>query len=354
MKILLIRLSSIGDIVLCSPVVRWIKTQLDKVELHFLTKSNFIETVQHNPYIDKIKLYEPNDDDFIPDLQNERYDYVVDLHNNWRSWKVRRAISGKIITYNKLNVRKWILCNFKYNLLPKIHLLDRYLYALQPLGIHNDGLGLDFFLQTTHFKHIQVPVKSILDSPAAENEQINLSSGDKIIANTYVAIAIGAAHATKQIPVASLLYVCERLDKKLILLGAKSDISKANELITQCRAETQSKIINLCGRLSLLESAYLVKMADWVITPDTGLMHIAAAFKKKLITIWGSTVLDFGMYPYYPAHLQHLYIVIENKLSCRPCSKLGYSICPKTHFNCMNKNNYQQLVDIINTENQIL
>ena len=335
-KILVIRLSSIGDVVLCSPVLRWLKTQLVDNELHFLCKKNFAEAIKANPHIDKLYFYPQDSRPLVAELRAERYDYIIDLHNNWRTWRLRRQLGGKIITFSKLNVKKWLLCTLKINLLPTIHLVDRYLYALRPLNIKNDGAGLDFFIN--------------YDELGELSEPNFLFQNYGLIPNQFIAIAIGAAHATKQIPAEKIAYLCANLSQKIVLLGGAKETESGKNIIKMvANQHFSAKIINLCGQLSLQSSAFIIQQAAWVIAPDTGLMHIAAALQKKLIAVWGSTVLDFGMYPYYPTDKKHLYHIIENKsVNCRPCSKLGYAACPKKHFDCMNKNDFEKIVGLIN------
>ncbi len=334
-KILVIRLSSIGDIVLCSPVVRWLKTQIENSQIHFLTKQNFADTVKDNPYIDQLFFYpQDNRASLVNQLKAEKYDYVIDLHNNWRTWRLRDKLGGKVITFSKLNLRKWLLCKLKINLLPPIHLVDRYLQALKPLNIKDDGQGLDFFINNNQLGELLQPNF--------------LFNNYNLTPNEFVAIAIGAAHKTKQIPADKIAYLCEKINQKIVLLGGKNDSDTATDIINKL-GKNGDKVVNLCGQLSLQGSAFIIKQAQWVIAPDTGLMHITAALQKPLISVWGSTVTHFGMYPYYPDDKKHLYHIIENKsINCRPCSKLGYNQCPKKHFNCMNNIAYQQIIALIN------
>jgi ADP-heptose:LPS heptosyltransferase len=126
------------------------------------------------------------------------------------------------------------------------------------------------------------------------------------------------------------------IKEPIVFLGAKEDYIQAQNIIDHFQQQQNKPcfplLYNGCGLYNLNQSASLLKQSAWVIAHDTGLMHIAAAFKKKIYSIWGNTVPDFGMYPY-----QTEYVVWENKgLYCRPCSKIGYSVCPKGHFRCMN------------------
>jgi ADP-heptose:LPS heptosyltransferase len=114
------------------------------------------------------------------------------------------------------------------------------------------------------------------------------------------------------------------------LLGGKEDAAIAEQVYQLHKNNT----INLCGKLNLNQSASIIQQSHKVITSDTGLMHIAAAYKKDIISLWGNTIPEFGMGPYFAG--KNSQILEVKNLSCRPCSKLGYKKCPKGHFKCMN------------------
>lgn len=324
MKILIIRFSSIGDIVLTSPVVRCLKKQI-QAEIHYLTKKSFGSIVRSNPYIDKVFSFEKDIAEVINDLTSEQYDCVIDLHKNLRSFRVRQALGIKTYSFNKLNIEKWMMVNLKLNWLPNKHIVDRNLATVVPLNIVNDGAGLDYFIP--------------------EKDEVSISDigreYDFSIPNSqYIAFVIGAAHATKRLPVEKIIDICNNIQLSVILLGGKDDFDNG-ELIA---SKSTGYALNLCGKLNLNQSASIVKQAHKVITHDTGLMHIAAAFRKNIISVWGNTIPEFGMYPYLPKTSQSdksMNEVVEVKgLSCRPCSKIGYDKCPKSHFKCM------QMIDI--------
>lgn len=306
-KFLILRFSSIGDIVLTTPVIRCLKKQYPEAEVHFATKKQFKVLVESNPYIDKFFLLEGDLNSFVKTLQAENYDYVIDLHNNLRTSIIKYRLGKKSFSFNKLNFEKWLLVNLKINRMPDLHIVDRNLNTLESLGIKNDNKGLDYFIPP--------------------NQEVNLE-GIVEKNQPFVAYAIGGQHFTKKLPVGRIIELCSKIKKKIILLGGKED-QPAGELVANALGD---KIYNACGKYSLNQSASILKQAEYVISHDTGLMHIASALKKKIISIWGNTVPEFGMYPY-----QTEFKIIENKnLSCRPCSKIGYSKCPKGHFKCMN------------------
>jgi heptosyltransferase-2 len=303
LKILVVRFSSIGDIVLTTPVVRMLKKQLN-AEVHYLTKSTYVSLLKNNPYIDSVYQIEDSINEVIADLKNEKYDYVIDLHNNLRTQilKLRLGVSAK--SFNKLNIEKFMLTTFKMDSLPKVHIVDRYLDTISHLEIKNDDEGLDFFL-----------------SPV---DVVDLS----VFPKEYIAFAIGGQHFTKMMPTEKIISIIKKLNESVILIGGTEDFERGEQII----ADTKNTF-NACGKFSINQSAYLVKNAKHVITHDTGMMHIAAALKQKIYSVWGSTVPEFGMSPYKA--VEGSKIIEVQHLSCRPCSKIGHAKCPKGHFKCM-------------------
>jgi ADP-heptose:LPS heptosyltransferase len=321
MKILVIRFSSIGDIVLTTPVVRCLKQQLG-AEVHFLTKRNFEKIVLSNPHIDRVFSIEKKTSEVIKLLKAEGYDAVVDLHVNLRSLQIKMALGVPSYSFDKLNFEKWLMTNFKINRLPYSHIVDRYLKTVEPLGVKNDGKGLDFFIP----KEDEI---NLISDVRFRISDFGIPSNSKLQTSNFVAFVIGAAHATKRLPIEKIIDICNQIHLPIYLLGGKEDADRG-ELIC---VKSSSCVVNLCGKLNLNESASIVRQAEKVVTHDTGLMHIAAAFGKDIISVWGNTIPEFGMTPYLPTAGSH---IIEVKdLSCRPCSKIGHDKCPKGHFKCM-------------------
>lgn len=310
-KILLIRFSSIGDIVLTTPVVRCIKQQLTDVELHVLTKSSYRSIYGANPFINKVYELSGNMKDLVRRLREEHYDFVVDLHKNWRSFRVRMALHRPSASFPKLDFQKFLYTKLKIGGLPKVHIVDRYFKAVEKLNVHNDGQGLDFFFNEGDEMHYE-------DLPEAFREG-------------FVAIVIGGQHATKILPEDKVVEVCNALDYPVILVGGPEDAARGERI----KEKVGSYVGNSCGSLTVGQSASLLQLADAVITNDTGMMHIAAALRKPIVSVWGNTVPEFGMYPYLPQGMRPAAIVENRSLKCRPCDKLGYAQCPKGHFKCM-------------------
>ena len=333
MKVLIIRFSSIGDIVLTTPVIRGLKQQLG-AEVHFLTKASFRPVLEANPYIDELILMEKTLNPVLSRLKANRYDYIIDLHNNLRSLKVKLLLGAPSSSFDKINREKWLMVNFKIDRLPKVHIVDRYMETVASLGVKNDGQGLDYFIKAED----EVDLKAFFQGlPFAQSSSFNYR---------YIAFVIGAAHATKCLPVDKIIRICRQISIPVILLGGPDEMEMGQDIAI----ESGEHVINSCGKLRLNQSASLVRQAWKVISHDTGLMHIAAAYRKDIFSVCGNTIPGFGMYPYLPEGKGRSSIFEVNGLSCRPCSKIGFNQCPKKHFRCMNRIMTDQLARLANEE----
>lgn len=325
-KFLIIRFSSIGDIVLTTPVIRCMRKQLPGATIHFLVKRNFKAIVENNPYIDKLHVLDDNLQETMQELEKEKFDFIIDLHHNLRTLKIKHFLKDvKAFSFNKLNIEKFIYTAFKINTLPEKHIVDRNMETVASFGVVNDGMGMDYF----------VPDKDLVT-----NNDIPVTHR-----NGYVAIVTGASLATKKLPLHKLKELCAAINYPIILLGAKEEFAEGEQI----EAMNPAKIYNACGKFNINQSADFTRNAQLVIAHDTGLMHIAAAFKKPVIAVWGNTVPAFGMYPYYGARSNQQFHNSEvNNLWCRPCSKIGYKKCPLGHFNCMEKNDVLKMAGLAN------
>lgn len=329
-KILVIRFSSIGDIVLASPVLRCIKKQIENCELHFCTKFAFRTINAANPYIDKFFYYHNNMPELLAKLKAESYDHVVDLHHNFRSFAIKQYLKVDTATIAKLTFEKYLLTKLNIDIMPNRHITQRSLDTVSKLKVKDDGEGLDYF----------IPAK---DEITPNDIPTGHLAG-------YIVIVIGASYATKKLPVNKLISLCENINHPIILVGGMED-AKNGAVIANTSAV---KIYNACGKFTINESAAIIKNAKMVVSNDTGMLYIACAFKKPVVALWGSTTPDLDVEPYYGSKYtalqkKRLYENVVLKLSCQPCSKYGLHKCPKEHFNCMEKINVQKLADLVRT-----
>lgn len=208
-KFLIIRFSSIGDIVLTTPVIRCLKLQYPNAEVHYCTKIKFKSLLEENPYVDKVWYLEDSIWDLLKSLRRERYEYVLDLHTNLRTLLIKLALGTRSYSFPKLNSQKWLFTRFKFNMLPPIHIVDRYMSTVLPLGVINDGQGLDYF----------IPYRDTI-----EREWIPLTHRAG-----YVAYAIGGQHATKRLPVDRMVELCQKINYPTILLGERKILKPENK-----------------------------------------------------------------------------------------------------------------------------
>ena len=318
-RFLVVRFSSIGDIILTTPVLRHLKNQVEDAEIHFLTKSAFASLLESNPFVDQIHSFDGDMKKCIRDLKTLKVDYIIDLHHNVRSAHLKYGLKRMDFTVHKLNWKKWIFVNLKVDRMPHKHMVDRNLDTIRTFISKRDRGGLDYFIP--------------------EQDEIKPSELPETYRNGFIGLAIGAQHKTKKLPVESLIELCNRLRHPVIILGGPSDRDIGEQITSSLPEKT---ILNSCGQYNLHQSASLVKQANLLITHDTGLMHIGAAFNKKIISIWGNTVPQFGMTPFrtHPSS-QHFEVT---GLKCRPCSKIGYQKCPKRHFKCMLEQDLEGIV----------
>lgn len=308
-KILIIRFSSIGDVVLTSPVVRMLATQIPNADIHYVTKQSFTSLVEYNPHISKIHVFTDNLHQLVLKLKQENFDYIIDLHNNIRSGRLRRKLGVKSLVYHKYSFEKWLYSAFRIDRLPRTHVVEKFLQAISKLNIRNDGQGLDYYFPPD----LEVPVLP-----------------EDFIAGGYFIIALGAAHKGKQCPAAKHLEYITRVNGNFVLIGGENDRYLAEDLLNGLPVEKSGRVINLCGRTGLHESASLIQNCTALITNDSGMMHIGAALGKKIISLWGQTIPEFGMYPYKPAAGSEI-LQPEMSRRNRKISKLGNKPVGKSH-----------------------
>ncbi len=309
---------------LTTPVVRCLKEQVEGAEIHYATKKAFFSLLKANPYIDKIHILDDNLPGLIDQLKIENFDFIIDLHRSLRSHWIKSRLKIISFTVRKINFQKFLMIRFKINRLPDKHIVDLYMDTLRSFDVAKDGKGLNHFIP----KEDEVPLS---DLPPAFRDG-------------FVSLVTGAQHGTKQMPSEKMVDLCRKLKLPVVLLGGKREQSTGEKIEEQ----TDENVFNAVGKYNINQSASLIRQSRLVISPDTGLMHIAAAFKKKILSVWGHTIPEFGMYPYHPDPSSEIF---ETKgLSCRPCTKIGKEKCPKGHFRCMNDINND---DIVKTAQQL-
>ena len=325
MKILVVRFSSIGDIVLTTPVLRALKTQLENVEIHYLTKRSFKPVIENNPHIDMVHLIDSSIKEVISDLKSEKYDWVIDLHNNIRTKSLKIKLGRPSKKFPKLHWKKWKLVKFMKDDMPDVHVVDRYFETVAHLGVKPD--------------------QEVCDFPIPASEAVNLEKNN-LEGEKFCSVVIGAKFKTKQVPIEKLKEIIQGIKLPVILIGGPEDTVLGDQL---CDAVQREDVFNLCGKHSIVGSASILQQSAKVVTNDTGMMHIASCFDVEIISIWGNTVPSLGMYAYRPKNKSSYSLHEVAGLNCRPCSKIGFAECPKGHFDCMQKQNSEEIVSRINS-----
>ena len=321
MKILIVRFSSIGDIVLTTPIIRAIKTQRPDVKIHYLTRKSYTPLLEHNPHIEKLVSFNERINEIIPELKKEQYDLIVDLHKNIRTLRLKFALKRPTSSFDKENFKKWILVNFKKDTLPKVHVVDRYFSAVKPLNVFSDQKPGELFI--------------------APEETVDTLVQFELKPKKYVTIAIGAQFGTKRMPEHLVAQIIEKCSRPMLIVGGPEDRERGTRIVELC---PEKNIINTCGEFTIMQSASVVSQSATLLTGDTGMMHIAACFDVPIVSVWGNTVPALGMYPYCPHQTENYSIHEVTGLKCRPCSKIGFQDCPKKHFNCMNLHDVDAIV----------
>ena len=211
MRLLFIRFSSIGDIVFTTPAIRCAKLQIPNAEIHFLTKTSMKAVTEANPYIDHFHYFNDNLSQLVDSFKEIKFDYIIDLHNNFRTFKIKKSLGVPALTYQKLSIQKLLLTKWHFNFMPKRHISDRCLDTLKTLGVVDDGKGLDHFVP----KNVSLSSKEI---PTAHQAG-------------YVAFVIGASFATKKLPLEQLRQLCHLITYPIVLIGGKEDASMGDQVL---------------------------------------------------------------------------------------------------------------------------
>jgi len=327
-KTVVFRLSSIGDIVLASPLLRVLRAGAGpRARIDFVVKKEFADLVRFNHHLSVV--HELDDSRGFPALQEmketlraEAYDLVIDIHNNLRTTYLRNFCNiREAVTVDKRLYERWQLVHFKRDVYTDhVHVADRYIETVREFGISNDGKGLELFIPD----EIQFAVSGKI-------ARLRLNEFERVIG-----VCPGAKHFTKRWQPDKFADVCTRLAgetrTKILVFGSEQDRSENTAIVAAVnRGAKENSATDFSGEFSLLEVAAAMEFCDVVLTNDTGLMHIACARQRKVVAIFGSTVLQFGFGPYGTEAVG----VTTSSLACRPCSHIGRSECPKGHFKCM-------------------
>ncbi len=329
-RTLIIRFSSVGDIILSSLLLRVLHKRFPECRIDYLVKKEYADLVRFNPHIANVIEFPVSSGvrelhEIRRVIRNSQYDLIVDIHDSIRS---RYICAGfhTVVRIRKRKLARFLLVKAKWNVYDWFGgapgVAERYLEPVKDLAVENDGNGLEVFIP---------------DSTAANTARILLNGGVKE-GDVAIGICPSARHNNKMwlkdrfVETASML--AREENAAILLFGSGKDeeirCGEIKSLIAQKSPGTV--VLDLSGGTSLPETAALMDRCSVVITNDSGLMHLAAARKRNVVAIFGPTVKSLGFFPYGTRST----VVEDNSLSCRPCTHIGLSHCPKGHFKCMN------------------
>ena len=320
MCILVIRFSSLGDILLTIPCVSLLREKYPKAKIIFATKQIFSTLLIGHKHIDQVSSLSKHESifSFAKRLKNdEKFDLIVDLHNNLRSQVLRLFLSKKkTLLYKKPYFKRWLLVFFKINLFAKNESVAfRYMQSLKPLKIHPR------FIQSWLPKHTFDKIPKMITEAKK---------------NTIIAIAPGARWYTKMWPLEGFFAVTKILLAQkhehfiVIFLGGSEEKYLSEQIEKELADELEKRVYNFIGTLSLLETSSVLSYAKVLLCNDSGLMHMASMLKVKVLPLFLSTVPEFG---FLPLGLS-LDNIISHSLHCKPCDHKGLKKCPQKHFRC--------------------
>lgn len=315
-NVLAVRFSSIGDVLLTTPLLRAIRRRHPASRITVLTKQVYAPLISHNPNVSRVlgMTSEGSLTGIAAELRTNRYTHLLDLHDSVRTRLLRTLVPGRWGRYPKHRVARAVLIHTKRNLYRDSRpVAERYFEAARDLEVQPDGKAPDFFL-------------------AAEAEQEAghwLGAANPIPDRPLVALAPGAAHATKRWPLEHWRALVQRLAAEgfnLAVVGGTDDAP----LGTLLADAAPGRVVNAAGLFGLQGTGAMLRHTVALVSGDTGVMHMATAVGTPVVALFGPTVRPFGFFPYTPRAQ-----VIELGLSCRPCSSKGGPRCPLGHHRCL-------------------
>jgi heptosyltransferase-2 len=305
-KILIIRLSSLGDVLLAAPLIRAVRNTYPDAALDFCVRTEYADAVRYNPNITNLFEFPRSQQDIsalTEKLSNHNYDLIIDLQNNRRSKRLISGSRAEIRSFRKRSIDKFLLVHFKINRLTDAPPIPKR-YADSAEIKMSDDTGLEFYFPSG-YQRKQLPDNCITLCP-------------------------GARHYTKRYPIDYFIETGNELVREgycVIITGGSADKDIAGHVAAGIKGS-----LNMTNDNDLFLTADILSQSLAVLCNDSGLMHLACAVHTPAAVIFGSTVKEFGFTPYGNRNI----ILENNSLSCRPCSHIGRSRCPKKHFKCMN------------------
>jgi heptosyltransferase II len=315
-NVLAVRFSSIGDVLLTTPLLRAIRHRHPDSLLSVVTKAAYAPLLSHNPYLNRVIAWEPERGltSLAAELRADHYTHLLDLHESARSRALRALVPGHWSGYPKHRIARTLLIHTKHNWYRDSRpVAERYFTAARGLDVRADGEPPDFFLG----EEARTAVEVWLDSSRLGRDRV------------MIAVAPGAAHQTKRWPASHWQTLIDRLvcqNYDVVVVGGSPDQAMAETL----SSHRSARVASAAGRFGLQGTGALLQRSAALVSGDTGVMHMATAVKTPVVALFGPTVREFGFFPYTPAAQ-----VVQLDLSCRPCSSKGSAQCPLGHHRCL-------------------
>jgi len=319
-KFLIIRFSSIGDVILSTPLIRCLRAKFPDSQIDFLVKKEFSIVLSQNPYLSTIITFDKKagkgELGRIRNLvRQNKYTHILDIQGNIRSNLISVGSGANRSGFSKKLLARDILIRFGKNIYTEVKpVYLRYFEAAREFNVQYDGLGTEVF-----------PAETEADTVSEILKQNSIATGTPI----HV-VAPGAQWENKRWTTEGFATAadtfCLQTGASAVLIGGQGDI----EICDQIKAAMRMPSLNLAGKLSLMGSASILGKASMVLTNDTGMLHMAQAMKAPVVAVYGPTTRELGFFP-LPENSR----VAETDISCRPCTQKGLHHCPKKHFRCM-------------------
>ncbi len=320
-KFLIIRFSSIGDVILTTPLIRCLRAEFPGSQIDFLVKKEFAIVVLDNPNISKIITFDKTAGSaelyrVRKQVKQNNYNHIFDIQRNIRSRFVSIGSGAHISGFSKKLLARELLIRFDKNIYKEIKpVYLRYFEAVEFLGVKYDGKGTEVFPSASEV----LKVTEIL-------EQNKIMSAVPVLVIAPGAQWENKRWTTEGFAAAADLF-CAKTGAKVVLIGGPGD----STICEKVQSIMKTPSLNLAGKLSLMGSASLLGKAAMVFTNDTGMLHMAQAVKAPVVAVYGPTTRELGFFP-LPENSR----VAETEISCRPCTQKGLNYCPEKHFRCMN------------------
>lgn len=317
-----------GDVLLTTPLLRALRGRYPRAWITYLTRQAFLPLVEHNPRVNEAIGLAPGGRlrPLAAALRERGFTHGLDLHGSLRSLALRRLVPIRWRGYPKRRAARAVLIRAKRDVYrDRRHVAERYFDAARDLAVTPDELGLECFIP-----------RATLDKARQFLAATGLG-GER----SLVAVAPGAAHATKRWPLRHWQHLVGRLTAAgadVVVVGGADEVPLGDEVA----AAGGDRAASAAGRFDPAGSGALLKLARCAVSGDTGLMHLATAVGTPVVALFGPTVRAFGFFPYRARAT-----VLERDLPCRPCSAMGGPRCPIGTHACLEEIRPEEVAEAV-------